>query len=84
MLCYYAAGLSMTSELASMFPNRSGAEVVYLEQAYPRPKFLVPISYAVTTVLLSFVAITFIIIIKILIRPLGSAQPIRSFSHNIS
>lgn len=50
----------MTSELASMFPNRSGAEVVYLEQAYPRPKFLVPISYAVTTVLLSFVVITFI------------------------
>lgn len=38
-----------------MFPNRSGAEVVYLEQAYPRPKFLVPVSFAVTTVLLSSV-----------------------------
>lgn len=42
-----------------MFPNRSGAEVVYLEQAYPRPKFLVPVSFAVTTVLLSSVKINF-------------------------
>ncbi|KLO17392.1 amino acid transporter [Schizopora paradoxa] len=50
------ASLAVYSELASMFPNRSGAEVVYLEQAYPRPKFLVPISFAVTTVLLSFSA----------------------------
>ncbi|OCB91691.1 amino acid transporter [Sanghuangporus baumii] len=50
------AGLSMYTELASMFPDRSGAEVVYLEQAYPRPKFLVPVSFAVTTVLLSFSA----------------------------
>ncbi|EJD06899.1 amino acid transporter [Fomitiporia mediterranea MF3/22] len=50
------AGLSLYSELASMFPNRSGAEVVYLEQAYPRPRFLVPVSFAVTTVLLSFSA----------------------------
>lgn len=48
-----SAALAVYSELASMFPNRSGAEVVYLEQAYPRPKFLVPISFAVTTVLLS-------------------------------
>ena len=59
-------------ELASMFPDRSGAEVVYLEQvssagnhhwspsdmaqqAYPRPRFFVPIAFAVTSVLLSFV-----------------------------
>ncbi|ETW79981.1 amino acid transporter [Heterobasidion irregulare TC 32-1] len=44
------------TELASMFPHRSGAEVVFLEQAYPRPRFLVPISFAVSTVLLSFSA----------------------------
>lgn len=48
------AGLSVYTELASMFPNRSGAEVVYLEQAYPRPRSLVPVSFAVTTVLLSY------------------------------
>ncbi|KAG1798529.1 amino acid/polyamine transporter I [Suillus plorans] len=54
-------GLMVYSEYASMFPKRSGAEVVYLEQAYPRPKFLVPIMFAVTSVLLSFSATNSII-----------------------
>ena len=49
------AGLSLYSELASMFPDRSGAEVVYLEQAYPRPRFLVSTSFAVIAILMSFV-----------------------------
>lgn len=53
LLHILTAGLSLYTELSSMFPNRSGAEVVYLEQAYPRPKFLVPVSFAVTSVLLS-------------------------------
>ncbi|KAJ3962406.1 hypothetical protein N0V92_000883 [Colletotrichum tropicale] len=48
------AGLSVYLELASYFPNRSGAEVVYLEQAYPRPKHFFPIAFAVQSVLLSF------------------------------
>lgn len=50
------AGLSLYSELASMFPHRSGAEVVYLEQAYPRPKFFVSTLFAVTAILMSFSA----------------------------
>lgn len=33
------SGLSVYLELASYFPGRSGADVVYLEQAYPRPRF---------------------------------------------
>ncbi|KAG1738394.1 amino acid permease-domain-containing protein [Suillus paluster] len=45
-------GLMVYSEYASMFPKRSGAEVVYLEQAYPRPQFLVPVAFAVNAVLL--------------------------------
>ncbi|KAI0322592.1 amino acid transporter [Amylostereum chailletii] len=49
----FAAVLAF-GELASMFPDRSGATVVYLEQAYPRPKFFVPIAFAVTSVLTSF------------------------------
>ncbi|KAG2126696.1 amino acid/polyamine transporter I [Suillus cothurnatus] len=49
-------GLMVYSEYASMFPKRSGAEVVYLEQAYPRPRFLVPVMFAVSSVLLSFSA----------------------------
>ncbi|EDR08557.1 amino acid transporter [Laccaria bicolor S238N-H82] len=50
------AALALYSELASMFPNRSGAEVVYLEQTYPRPRFLVSTAFATTTILLSFSA----------------------------
>jgi hypothetical protein len=46
--------LAVFVELASYFPNRSGAEVVYLEQAYPRPKYLLPIAFALQSVLLSF------------------------------
>ncbi|KAH9003017.1 amino acid transporter [Lactarius hatsudake] len=44
------------AELASFFPGRSGAEVVFLEQAYPRPRFLVPTTFAMIAVLLSFSA----------------------------
>ncbi|TFK27132.1 amino acid transporter [Coprinopsis marcescibilis] len=50
------AGLSLYTELASMFPHRSGAEVVYLEKAYPRPKFFVSTIFAVIAVLTSFSA----------------------------
>uniref|UniRef100_A0A8H8CKT5 Amino acid transporter n=1 Tax=Psilocybe cubensis TaxID=181762 RepID=A0A8H8CKT5_PSICU len=50
------AGISLYSEFASMFPNRSGAEVVYLEQAYPRPRFLVSTAFAATAILTSFSA----------------------------
>jgi len=38
-----------------MFPNRAGAEVVYLELAYTRPRYLVSVTFAVTAVLISFV-----------------------------
>ncbi|KAG0695186.1 amino acid permease-domain-containing protein [Suillus ampliporus] len=54
-------GLMVYSEYASMYPKRSGAEVVYLEQAYPRPQFLVPVAFAVTSVLLSFSATSSIV-----------------------
>ena len=48
------AGFSVYLEFASFFPNRSGAEVVYLEQAYPRPRHLFPIAFAVQSAILSF------------------------------
>lgn len=51
-----AASLSVYLEFASYFPSRSGSEVVYLEQAYPRPKYFFPTVFAVQTVLLSFSA----------------------------
>ena len=46
------AGFGTYLELASYFPIE--VEVVYLEQAYPRPKFLFPIAFAVQPVILSF------------------------------
>ncbi|GAB7356754.1 hypothetical protein MBLNU459_g7654t3 [Dothideomycetes sp. NU459] len=49
-----ATSLSVYLEYASYFPNRSGSEVVYLEQAFPRPKYFFPIAFAVQTVILSF------------------------------
>jgi hypothetical protein len=48
------AALAVYLELASYFPSRSGAEVVYLEQAYPRPKYFFPVAFAVQSVILSF------------------------------
>jgi hypothetical protein len=49
-----ASSLSVYLEFASYFPSRSGAEVVYLEQAFPRPKYFFPTVFAVQSVLLSF------------------------------
>jgi hypothetical protein len=46
--------LSVYLEFASYFPSRSGAEVVYLEQSYLRPKYLFPTVFAVQSVLFSF------------------------------
>lgn len=44
----------MYVEYASYFRHRSGAEVVYLEQAYPKPKYLIPVLYAAMSICLSF------------------------------
>ncbi|KAK0102081.1 hypothetical protein ONS96_006045 [Cadophora gregata f. sp. sojae] len=49
-----AAGMCTYLELAAYFPNRSGAQVVYLEQGYPRPKYFFPTAYAMLNVLLAF------------------------------
>jgi hypothetical protein len=48
------SGLAVYLEYLAYFPNRSGSEVVYLEQAYPRPRFLFPIAFAFQSVVLSF------------------------------
>jgi hypothetical protein len=60
-MIFWALGLAITgcqlsiyTELASYFPNRPGAEVVYLEQAYLRSKIFLPVAFAVQSVLLSF------------------------------
>lgn len=49
-----SSSLSVYLEFASYFPSRSGSEVVYLEQSYPRPKYFFPTVFAMQTVLFSF------------------------------
>ncbi|WVQ95763.1 hypothetical protein IAU59_002862 [Kwoniella sp. CBS 9459] len=49
-----ACGQAVYFELASYFPSRSGGEVVYLEQAYTRPKYFFPVTFAMQSVVLSF------------------------------
>lgn len=41
-------------EYVTYFSKRSGGDVAYLEQAYPKPDFLVPTTYAAVSVILSF------------------------------
>lgn len=65
------AGFCTYLELTSYFPNRSGGEVVYLEQAYPRPKHLFPVAFAVQSVLLSFSSSNAVVLSQYLWRIVG-------------
>ncbi|GMF02015.1 unnamed protein product [Ambrosiozyma monospora] len=44
----------MYIEYVTYFRKRSGGQVVYLEQGFSKPQFLIPVSYAAVTVILSF------------------------------
>src|ERR1700733_11145696 len=65
------AALAIYLEYASYFPNRSGSEVVYLEQAFPRPKYFFPLTFAVQTVALSFSASNAIVLSEYLWKANG-------------
>ncbi|KAK6227625.1 high-affinity methionine permease [Colletotrichum tabaci] len=52
MLCLASGAVYL--EFTAYFPSRSGSEVVFLEQAYPRPMWLFPTTFAVQSVILSF------------------------------
>ncbi|KAG2733208.1 hypothetical protein G9P44_004198 [Scheffersomyces stipitis] len=41
-------------EFATYFRKRNGGDVAYLEQAFPKPDYLVPTAYAAVSVILSF------------------------------
>ncbi|KAL2158694.1 hypothetical protein VTH06DRAFT_4176 [Thermothelomyces fergusii] len=68
------ASLSVYLEYASYFPNRSGSEAVYLEQAYPRPKWLMPTTFAFQSVALSFSSSNAIVMAQYLWR-CGTSSP---------
>jgi amino acid permease len=65
------ASLSVYLEFASYYPNRSGSEVVYLEQAYPRPRWLFPTAFAFQSVVLSFTSGNAIVLSAYLFRTNG-------------
>ncbi|KAK0707894.1 amino acid permease-domain-containing protein [Lasiosphaeris hirsuta] len=66
------ASLSTYLEYAAYFPNRSGSEVVYLEQAYPRPRWLFPTGFAFLSVVLSFSSGNSIVLAQYLFRTNGA------------
>jgi amino acid transporter len=66
-----AAGLAIFLEYASMFPNRSGGQVVYLEQAYPKPAFFFPVTYAFFIVAFSFTSSNAIVLARYIYRAAG-------------
>jgi hypothetical protein len=45
---------SLYLEFLSYFPSRSGSEVVYLEQAFLKPKYFFPTIYAMKHVIFAF------------------------------
>ncbi|KAL4967072.1 amino acid permease-domain-containing protein [Aspergillus stella-maris] len=52
LLCLTSGAVYL--EFTAYFPSRSGSEVVFLEQAFPRPRWLFPTTFAVQSVILSF------------------------------
>lgn len=69
-----ASALSVYLEYASYFPHRSGSEAVYLEQAFPRPRYLFPVAFALQSVLLSFSSSNAIVMANYLFR-MGDHSP---------
>ncbi|KAH8890353.1 amino acid transporter [Thozetella sp. PMI_491] len=65
------ASLAMYLEYAAYFPNRSGSEVVYLEQAFPRPRWFFPTAFAFQSVVLSFSSGNSIVLATYLFRISG-------------
>ncbi|KAH9213524.1 hypothetical protein DL95DRAFT_426057 [Leptodontidium sp. 2 PMI_412] len=61
--------------LASYFPNRSGADDVYLEQAYPRPKYFFPTAFAVLDVLLAFSSSNSIVVLSTYLFRITDHEP---------
>jgi amino acid transporter len=65
------SALSAYLEFASLFPNRSGSMVAYLEQAYPRPVFLFPTAFAFITVAFSFSSSNAVVLARYIYRAAG-------------
>ncbi|KAI5480141.1 High-affinity methionine permease [Pseudohyphozyma bogoriensis] len=69
------SALAVYLELVHIFPKRAGAEVVYLEQAYPKPKYLFPAAFAFLSVVLSFASSNAIVLSTYLLYAAGNDNP---------
>ncbi|KAF1971270.1 high-affinity methionine permease [Bimuria novae-zelandiae CBS 107.79] len=65
------AALAVFMEFATLFPHRSGGQVVYLEQAFPKPTFLFATMYAFITVAFSFSASNAVVLARYIYRAAG-------------
>ncbi|KAL1600584.1 hypothetical protein SLS60_006970 [Paraconiothyrium brasiliense] len=66
-----AAALAVFFEYASLFPHRSGGQVVYLEQAFPKPAFLFATMYAFITIAFSFSSSNAVVLARYIYRAAG-------------
>ncbi|KAF9690577.1 hypothetical protein EKO04_011330 [Ascochyta lentis] len=66
-----ATTLAIYLEYASLYPNRSGGQVAYLEQAFPKPAFLFPVTYAFFTVVFSFSSSNAVVLARYIYRAAG-------------
>ncbi|CZR62138.1 related to high affinity methionine permease [Phialocephala subalpina] len=63
---------SVYLEYTAYFPSRSGSEVVFLEQAYPRPTWFFPTTFAVQNVVFSFSSSNAIVLANYLFKTAGT------------
>ncbi len=64
----------MYLEYGTYFPHRSGAEAAYLEKAFPQPRYFLPATFAVQSVLLSFSSSNAIVMAQYLLAAGGGEQ----------
>ncbi|KAH9432334.1 hypothetical protein MCOR27_000701 [Pyricularia oryzae] len=66
-----ASHLAVFLEFACYFPKRSGSLVVFLEQSYPKPRYLFPIMIALVGLILGFGSSMALVLAKYLFQAVG-------------
>ncbi|ORY81204.1 high affinity methionine permease [Leucosporidium creatinivorum] len=69
------SGLAVYLEFVHLFPGRAGGEVVWLEQAYAKPRYLFPAAFAFFSVALSFASSNCIVLATYLLYACGNNNP---------
>ncbi|TLD23997.1 hypothetical protein PspLS_06462 [Pyricularia sp. CBS 133598] len=66
-----ASHLAVFLEFACYFPKRSGSLVVFLEQSYPKPRYLFPIMIALVGLILGFGSSMALVLAKYIFQAVG-------------